>query len=288
MVSICQICNKKINHKPSKNPKFCSILCKAKAQTGKKQYKIIFDNKKIKNLYLNEKISTLEIAKIMKTNKKIIRKRLIDMNIKLRTSGESKSLFLKRWPEKNPNNFPGIKEKQRQSQIELNRDVNYFNLRNNKRINGIKNMSLYKKNEWKDNLSKIKLKRTPQQIKDQLIKQYETKRKNGTFICSGLESKYKKILESKNIKYLPEYIIPEGNKGYRYDFYVPEEKMLYEINGTATHADPRRYKPNDMMKLGLPGWKPCTAKFLWKKDKEKRKYAEKYGYSVTTIWERDL
>jgi hypothetical protein len=141
MTSTCTICGKSITHKPSKHPKFCSRECKAKSQCGKQEYKVQFDNEEIKRLYLEEKLSTTDIAKTFGTYRKIIRQRLLDMNVELRSKGESKSIFLKKHPDKNINNIPGVKEKQIQAQIAINSDTAYSELRKEKRRQGIKNMT---------------------------------------------------------------------------------------------------------------------------------------------------
>jgi very-short-patch-repair endonuclease len=161
-------------------------------------------------------------------------------------------------------------------------------MRVEKLIDGQKNMSLESKTKWKENKRKQMLSRTPEQVKEQLMKQYATKRKNGTFNCTGIENKYAEMLDKQGINYIREFIIPEGGKRYRYDFYIPSEHMLVEVNGTGTHADPEKYMAEDVMKLGIPGWKVKTAAEIWKQDERKRVYAVKYGYNMRTIWEREL
>jgi hypothetical protein len=209
--------------------------------------------------------------------------------VKLRSSGESKSLYFKNNPERNPNNMPGVKEKQSKIQIELNKiDKGYAKRKSDGVKRYYENMTEEEKDEWKNNCKNAKLSRTPEQVKEQLMKQYATKRKNGTFNCTGIENKYAAILDKQGIDYIREFIIPEGGKRYRYDFYIPSENMLVEVNGTGTHADPEKYMSEDVLRLGIPGWKVKTAAEIWKQDERKRVYAVKHGYGIKTVWEREL
>jgi len=255
---------------------------------SKGEYKINLDNEEIKRLYIEERMSTLDIADRMGTYKKMIRQRLLDMGVKLRSTGESKSLYFKHNPDKNPNNMEGIKEKQIKAQKKLYENEEYKNHRVEKLIDGQKNMTEEEKNKWKESKRKQMLNRTPEQVKDQLMKQYDTKRKNGTFNCTGIENKYAAYLDSQGIEYIREYIIPDGGKRYRYDFYIPSENLLVEVNGTGTHADPEKYKAEDIIKLGIPGWKVKTASEIWHADNLKKMYAIKRGYEIKTIWESEL
>lgn len=290
--SICQQCGKVFSHKPSKSPKFCSKKCKADSQKGPGEYKIDLDMNEIKRLYVEEKLSAEVIARKMGTIKKNILKRLHDMDVDMRSSGESKSIFLKENPDQNPNNMPGVKEKQIQAQVDIFSDEKYKAERIEKLIDGQRNMTPEAKVKWKESKRQQMLNRAPEQVYDQLMKQFETKRKNGTFNCTGIENKYKAILEAKglveNVDFFREYIIPGGTKRYRYDFYIPSEHLLVEINGTGTHADPEKYLAEDVVKLGIPGWKVRTAKEIWHQDGVKKRYASNKGYYIKTVWEREL
>ena len=284
--SVCQQCGKIFSHKPSVNPKFYSRACKSLSQKGEGKYKIELNMEEIKRLYVEEKLSAATIAEQMGTIKKNILKRLNDMGIEMRTTGQGRGLDMLR--NGNPNDMPGVKEKQIKAQIELYKNEEYKNKRVNKMIDGQKNMSKEDRDKWKESKRKQMLDRTPEQVYDQLMKQFDTKRKNGTFNCTGIENKYAAILEEQGIEYIREYIIPEGTKRYRYDFYLPTDNMLVEINGTGTHADPEKYLAEDIVKLGIPGWKVKTAKEIWHQDEVKRLYAVKKGYNIKTVWEREL
>ena len=55
-----------------------------------------------------------------------------------------------------------------------------------------------------------------------------------------------------------------------------------------THADPRKYKHDDVLNLGIAGWKIMTAGEIWDKDLNKKNYAEFYGFETLAVWEIDL
>lgn len=251
-----------------------------------KKYKIQLDMDEIKRLYEEELKSADEIAQIMGTYKKMILSRLRDMGVKMRTKGEGKRLFLLNHPEQNPNNMPGVKEKQSKAQLRLLKDENYSQMRKRKRTEGIRSMTKEQKESWKKSMSEAMSNRTPQQKYEAMVKQMDTKRRNGTLNCSGVEDKFEKQLLENNIEYEREYIIPEGNRRYRYDFRVG--RKLIEVQGTRTHADPTVFQADDVIDTGLPDWKRMRAKTIWAKDEEKRRYAEQFGYKVEYIWERDL
>lgn len=285
---ICPICGKEFKCRPSRERVYCSRKCKTESMKGKGEYRIDLDMNEIKRLYIEERISTLDIADRMGTYKKMIRQRLLDMGVEMRTSGESKSLYFKKNPEKNPNNIKGVKEKQVQAQIELYKDEEYMQ----KHRDGMVRCKASKTPEelkiWNKKVSDIMINKSSQEKKVILMKQYDTKRKNRTFNCTGIENKYAAQLEEQGIDYIREYIIPEGEKRYRYDFYLPKENMLVEVNGTGTHADPEKYMAEDIIKLGIPGWEIKTASEIWHRDEVKRVYAIKCGYNIKTVWEREL
>ena len=62
------------------------------------------------------------------------------------------------------------------------------------------------------------------------------------------------------------------------------KKLIVEINGDYVHANPKIYKPDDI--IYLPG-NSYTATEKWESDTIKRHNLEKMGYIVITIWETD-
>lgn len=67
---------------------------------------------------------------------------------------------------------------------------------------------------------------------------------------------------------------------YAYDFMF--ENKIIEFNGDYWHANPKIYDKNYVNKTT-----GHVAKDIWKKDANKRKYAEKKGYKIYTVWESD-
>ena len=70
---------------------------------------------------------------------------------------------------------------------------------------------------------------------------------------------------------------------YYYDIYL--ENKIIEYNGDFWHANPKKYKADQFVKL------PRTQKLaseIWKKDKHKKIVAMNHGYQILTIWESDF
>lgn len=68
---------------------------------------------------------------------------------------------------------------------------------------------------------------------------------------------------------------------YAFDF-VYNNKII-EFNGDYWHANPKIYDKTFINKTN--GY---TAKEIWKRDKDKIKYAKNHGYDVYTVWESDF
>lgn len=69
------------------------------------------------------------------------------------------------------------------------------------------------------------------------------------------------------------------------DFYIKQFNLIIECNGDFWHANPNKYKSEDVLKF--PG-KSVKANDLWEKDKKKIDEYKKRGYSVITLWETDI
>lgn len=94
-------------------------------------------------------------------------------------------------------------------------------------------------------------------------------------------------LEKRFIKNLVDFEIPFSTQfevnGKYFDVYFPQANLLLEINGTVWHGDPEVFQADDIMPISK-----ISAKDLWERDGLKRKGAEDQGYTVITIWEREL
>ena len=284
-VSVCLQCGKEFEHRPSKDSKFCSVQCKVDSQKGSQPYKIDLDVDGIKKLYLEDKVPLHKIAEDLQVSRKTIYRRLKDKNSDIRSRGESKSLYLQNNPEQNPFTFPESKK------IILQKYYDFYSIEENKQTQRDRLKNAWANPEIRKNMtdaiSAAHQNRTPQQKYEALMKQYATKKLNGTDICNGLEKRYEELY-LKDIEHEAQYILSEGIERYAYDFYIPSTHTLIEVNGTGPHADPRYYKADDVIRIGIPGWEPKTAQEIWDKDKRKKEYAESLGYKIETVWEKDF
>lgn len=95
------------------------------------------------------------------------------------------------------------------------------------------------------------------------------------------EDQVEEILRELDIPYSRSFYL----KGRQYDFLLPNAKLIIEVNGDFWHANPAKYKADDV----LPQPKRnITAQALWDKDMAKKQLAESCGYRVVAIWEHDL
>jgi len=98
---------------------------------------------------------------------------------------------------------------------------------------------------------------------------------------SKLETKIAEILITLNIGYTTQKFISKTS----YDFLLNNTKILIEVQGDFWHGNPEIYKENDILQHPM---NHILAKNQWKKDEEKRINAEKYGYKVIYIWEKEI
>lgn len=92
------------------------------------------------------------------------------------------------------------------------------------------------------------------------------------------------ILDSLNIKYIKQFRIQSEKIKRYYDFYIPSINLIIEFNGTYWHADPFKYKENDIIRYKFGN---VYAKDIWERDKIKLDLAKNNGYCIITIWERE-
>jgi G:T-mismatch repair DNA endonuclease (very short patch repair protein) len=98
---------------------------------------------------------------------------------------------------------------------------------------------------------------------------------------SKLETKVSVILDEFEISYERSFWL---NKK-QFDFKIKDSNILIEVHGDFWHANPIKYKANDI--LNHPN-NPILAKDLWDKDSKKLKLANSHGYDVVYIWETDI
>ena len=87
------------------------------------------------------------------------------------------------------------------------------------------------------------------------------------------------MLDMINIKYEKQKSV----KKYKCDFYIPEYNLIVEIDGDYWHANPKKYKANDII-----GPSKKTAKKIWESDKTKTHDILNEGYKVLRYWASDL
>lgn len=72
----------------------------------------------------------------------------------------------------------------------------------------------------------------------------------------------------------------------QFDFHVTGTKVLIEVQGDYWHANPTIYSFADC--LNFPGRREVHVCDIWARDEEKRRIAEKFGYRVIYVWEKDI
>jgi len=103
---------------------------------------------------------------------------------------------------------------------------------------------------------------------------------SGNTSASSLETRVMSSLSRLHINFTPHFVL----QGRNFDFRV-FDRTLIEVNGDFWHANPKKYKADDI--INLPA-NPVKASELWEKDRKKEEIAKKNGYKVITIWESDI
>lgn len=98
--------------------------------------------------------------------------------------------------------------------------------------------------------------------------------------CSNIESRINTILFSWDIEYVHSFYL----RHKQFDFKIG--RVLIEVNGDFYHANPEKYEPYDI--IMIPKTKGVLASKIWLKDASKREMAEKLGFSVVYIWEKEI
>ena len=73
---------------------------------------------------------------------------------------------------------------------------------------------------------------------------------------------------------------PSINGVYMYDYVISSLKIVIEFNGDYWHANPKKYKPTDILRGAL-------VEDIWKKDMIKQQFIESLGYDYYIVWESD-
>lgn len=111
----------------------------------------------------------------------------------------------------------------------------------------------------------------------------EERRKGTEFMrsCIKLESKIQlrvqDILNQLGITYTSNAFL----YSYNFDFLIKGKKIL-EIQGDFWHANPNKYKANDILMTGF------IVKDVWNKDKRKKEIVERNGFKIFYLWENEI
>ncbi len=112
---------------------------------------------------------------------------------------------------------------------------------------------------------------------------YKRWQENGQKIRFGNSSKAEReianILEDLEVRHVRQF----SPSRYRFDFYLPEQNLVLEYNGTYWHADPRKYEPSYYNTK-----KGKTAEEIWQYDAIRLDYARSMGYNTSVVWEEDF
>lgn len=259
----CKICSKEFKKEKSlyfhvavsfgkeKNRKHCSVL----------EYKAKYENnmlseENIRNMYLEKKMSAIQIADILKIYKYQVYELLKLYSIKTRTNSEASKLQFKRNPVWNKN-----KNKYEHTSIKKYAEARIG--KNNPFYTAPHFEERYKKNA--EMLRKVQ-------------KRFGTKNPAST------EKRMIKILDSMPIQYIRNFSIKYKTTWRTYDFLI-ENKFILEVNGDYWHANPKYYNKDYIV---VSGSSQKKAEDIWLYDKIKRELAIENGYRFFVIWEQEL
>lgn len=101
-------------------------------------------------------------------------------------------------------------------------------------------------------------------------------------IKSKPQRRIEEILESDNIEYISEYKIYP----YYVDILCSKSKKVIEVYGDFWHANPIKYKKDDI--LNFPYGKKMLVEDKWNYDKERINHIKLQGFEILIIWENDI
>lgn len=130
-------------------------------------------------------------------------------------------------------------------------------------------------NKGKTLVSKPKKKRTVSKAKKTIRRAVRVHHKFGT---SKLEEDFAKdFLDKLKVRYI--YQFEAKDIGRFYDFYLPDNNLIIEVDGSYYHSDPRLVKEENMNPM---------QKHNKRVDEYKDKWALMHGIPIMRIWEKDI
>jgi len=124
-------------------------------------------------------------------------------------------------------------------------------------------------------VGRIQSKETREKMSDSAIQRII---KTGKVKRSLLEIRFETFLETLDIKFISSYYINTENYHFIFDFYLPKDNILIEVDGDFWHCNPKTHS--------FPICK--TQEINVKNDQEKNKWAEENGYKLLRFWEDDI
>jgi very-short-patch-repair endonuclease len=243
--------------------------------------------------YINLKMSLPDFKKKFNINYEITLFLLKFFNITKRSYSEAgkastnkkKQTFLSRYGVDHTFKVKEFEEKRKKTYIEKYGVDNPFKIKNFlKHVEEVylekygcsirEKRSIESKKVWRD--------KTEEEKREWLaksIKSTASLENNKQYNESSLEKEFHNILFENKIPFSSQFRI----KQYSYDIYLHSFKILIELNGTIWHADPDIYNKNDIMPVSGK-----RAEDIWEKDKKKIDLAKSIGFTVITIWEKEL
>lgn len=308
----CTICNKELTERSfvTHLTRIHNDVFKTDDERQKIKIDLLFDKIQINDVIIkyNEGYSILEISKLFNIKYKNVEQILKQNNVKLRSMSDQIKTDItqekiinttqERYGVDNASQSIKIKNKKKETFLSNYGVDNIWKLADyyiwmneymlstygQKRITNSDRM-LETRNNWDDN----KYQEWCKKISDARIREWENMSDEDKQIritrllnitTSSIETKIGNLLLELNIPFTTQYKI---NNRY-FDFLINDTQIIIEVNGDYWHANPEKYKANDILNLGRG--KLMSAKQIWVKDKKKNTQAINKGYKVLIIWEK--
>lgn len=94
---------------------------------------------------------------------------------------------------------------------------------------------------------------------------------------TDIEIKTKEFLNELNVKYIFQYFLQNKQNKYCFDFYIPDKKLLIEVDGDYWHGNPKIYKTLNKDQI-----------YNKKRDERKNKFVKELGLNLLRFWGSDI
>jgi len=189
------------------------------------------------------------------------------------TKDEKKKTSLEKYGVENPSQAESIKKKKEKKAIKVYGCKNVFQseeIKNKSRKTCLEKYGVEHIAHLEDQLEKMKNCGRHSKLQDNIE---DMLTRNNIPFGSEKGNKFLKFNDKLNKTYSP-----------RVDILIPELKLVVEVNGDVWHANPKLYKPNDVIYKYTGATK---ASDIWEHDAIRKKQIESFGYHVIIVWERD-